>query len=195
MAVQEISTSYRIGQPGPAAGRVPVRREAALDADAHAAFDRFARARTGALLRFAHVLTGDADRAADLVQDALERTVLAWPRIVNKDDPEGYVRRIIVNRHVSVWRHTRRERLVDDFPDVSYIPSDPHDAALWEELATLPPRQRAVLVLRFYEDLGEAQTAALLGCSVGTVKSTTSRGLARLRERLAQTEREGTWTA
>jgi RNA polymerase sigma-70 factor (sigma-E family) len=196
VAVQEISASPRVGPSGRAVTAAPSRREvAALDADAYEAFDRFARARTGALLRFAHVLTGDADRAADLVQDALERTAIAWPRIVNRDDPEGYVRRIIVNRHVSIWRRTRRERLVAEIPDVPYTPPDPHDAALWSELATLPPRQRAVLVLRFYEDLGEAQTAALLGCSVGTVKSTTSRGLARLRARLADREREGTWTA
>ena len=67
--------------------------------------------------RLAHVLTGDADRAADLVQDALERTLMAWPRIERKDDPEGYVRRAIVNRHVSVWRRLRRERLVEDAPD------------------------------------------------------------------------------
>jgi RNA polymerase sigma-70 factor (sigma-E family) len=150
----------------------------------NAAFDGFARARTAGLLRFAYVLTGDRDRAADLVQDALERTLLAWPRIINRDDPEAYVRRIIVNRHVSIWRRTRRERLVPETPETAYVPTDPHDAWLWAELATLPARQRAVLVLRFYEDLGAAQTAEVLGCSVGTVKSTTSRGLARLRERL-----------
>ena len=155
-------------------------------ADANAAFDAFARARTAGLLRFAYVLTGDRDRAADLVQDALERALLAWPRIVNRDDPEAYVRRIMVNRHVSIWRRTRRERLVAETPDTAFVPSDPHDAWLWAQLAALPARQRAVLVLRFYEDLGAAQTAEVLGCSVGTVKSTTSRGLARLRERITQ---------
>jgi RNA polymerase sigma-70 factor (sigma-E family) len=152
------------------------------------AFDAFARARTPALLRFAHVLTGDPDKAADLVQDALEKTVAAWPRVVRKDDPEGYVRRAIVHRNVSVWRRLRREQLTADVPEKSYVPSDPHDAALWATLAELPPRMRAVVVLRFYEDLGEAQTAAVLGCSVGTVKSTTSRALARLREKLAAQE-------
>jgi len=158
----------------------------AISADANAAFDTFARARTAGLLRFGYVLTGDRDRAADLVQDALERALVAWPRIVNRDDPEAYVRRIMVNRHVSIWRRTRRERLVAEPPDAALEPPDPHDAWLWSELATLPARQRAVLVLRFYEDLGAAQTAEVLGCSVGTVKSTTSRGLARLRERLSQ---------
>jgi RNA polymerase sigma-70 factor (sigma-E family) len=157
---------------------------AGADQSTNAAFDAFARARTAGLLRFAHALTGDRDRAADLVQDALERTLLAWPRIVNRDDPEAYVRRVMVNRHVSIWRRTKRERLVPETPEVAYQPTDPHDAWLWAELAKLPARQRAVLVLRFYEDLGAAQTAEVLGCSVGTVKSTTSRGLARLRERM-----------
>ena len=189
-----------IGAAAPAAGR-RTGEDAGLDAqpgttgaigaDTNAAFESFARARTARLLRFAYVLTGDRDRAADLVQDALERTLLAWPRIVNRDDPEAYVRRIIVNRHVSIWRRTRRERLVPDPPESPYTPTDPHDAWLWAELAQLPARQRAVLVLRFYEDLGAAQTAEVLGCSVGTVKSTTSRGLARLRERITQGEPDG----
>lgn len=171
------------------------RGEVRLDPQTHDAFDQFARARTAGLLRFAYVLCGDREKAADLVQDALERAALAWPRVVNRDDPEAYVRRIIVNRNVSIWRRTRRERLVADTPEVTYESPDPHDARLWAELATLPARQRAVLVLRFYEDLGVTETAAVLGCSVGTVKSTTSRGLARLRERLTDDEGEGTWTA
>lgn len=166
-----------------------------MEAGAPEAFDAFARARTASLLRFAHLLTGDPHRAADLVQDALERTALAWPRIRNRDDPEAYVRRIIVNRNVSIWRRTRREHLVSEFPDQAYEPRDRYDAVLWAELAALPPRQRAVLVLRFYEDLGEARTAEVLGCSVGTVKSSTSRALARLRQRLAERQEEGTWTA
>jgi RNA polymerase sigma-70 factor (sigma-E family) len=164
----------------------------AISAETNAAFDAFARARTAGLLRFGYVLTGDRDRAADLVQDALERALLAWPRIINRDDPEAYVRRIMVNRHVSIWRRTRRERLVAETPDTTFEPTDPHDAWLWSELATLPARQRAVLVLRFYEDLGAAQTAEVLGCSVGTVKSTTSRGLARLRERISQDRSQDT---
>lgn len=166
-----------------------------MDEQAYAAFDHFARARTAGLLRFAYLLCGDRDRAADLVQDALERAAMAWPRIINRDDPEAYVRRIIVNRNVSIWRRTRRERLVADTPEVPYESPDPHDARLWDELGKLPARQRAVLVLRFYEDLGVDETAAVLGCSSGTVKSTTSRGLARLREQLGAYEGEGTWIA
>ncbi len=167
-------------------------------ADEQDAFDAFARGRMRELLRFAHLLTGDPHRAADLVQDALERTLMSWDRVVRKDDPVAYVRRAIVNRHVSVWRRYRRERLVADAPDAAYDPrvaERAFDADLWAALATLPPRQRAVLVLRYYEDLSEADTAATLGCSVGTVKSSTFRALAKLRER-ATTDSEGvrTWT-
>ena len=153
-----------------------------MDADERAAFDAFARGRMRELLRFAHVLTGDPHRAADLVQDALERTLLAWDRVERKDDPEAYVRRAIVNRHVSVWRRTRRERLVAETPDRPHDEPAPDDT-LWAALSTLPPRQRAVLVLRYYEDLTEADTAAVLGCSVGTVKSQTWKALNRLRSR------------
>jgi RNA polymerase sigma-70 factor (sigma-E family) len=155
-----------------------------------AAFDTFARARLGALLRFAHVLTGDPHQAADLVQDALERTLLAWPRVIGKDDPEAYVRRAIVNRHVSVWRRRRLERLVADTPDAAPYEPASHDGVLWAELRALPPRQRAVVVLRYYEDLPEREVAELLGCSVGTVKSQTSKALARLRARACRRARD-----
>jgi RNA polymerase sigma-70 factor (sigma-E family) len=169
-------------------------REGRVDDHDREAFDEFARGRMHALLRFAHVLTGDADRAADLVQDALERTLLAWPRVVRKDDPEGYVRRAIVNRHVSVWRRLRRERLVAQPPERGYDPPPGHDADLWAALGVLPPRQRAVLVLRYYEDLSEAQCATVLGCTVGTVKSQTWKALARLRA-AAHEQEEESWSA
>jgi len=177
-------------------GRVP--REVATTVasdDERAAFDAFARGRMRELLRFAHVLTGDADRAADLVQDALERTLLAWSRIEHKHDPEGYVRQAIVNRHVSVWRRLRRERLVAETPDQPYADAGARDSELWAALATLPPRQRAVLVLRYYEDLSEADCAAVMGCSVGTVKSQAWKALARLRARVS-IDQEGirSWT-
>ncbi|MDQ1641887.1 MAG: hypothetical protein QOJ90_1238 [Actinomycetota bacterium] len=168
-----------------------------MDEVTRATFDDFARSRMPALLRFAHALSGDPHTAADLVQDALERTVLAWPRVIRQDDPEGYVRRAIVNRHISRWRKLRRERLSDSVPESAYVPTAPHDDELWASLALLAPRQRAVLVLRFYEDLSEAQTAEVLGCAVGTVKSQTSKALARLRRQLVppQQESEPTWTA
>jgi RNA polymerase sigma-70 factor (sigma-E family) len=167
-------------------------------ADEQDAFDAFARGRMRELLRFAHVLTGDPHRAADLVQDALERTLMSWDRVVRKDDPVAYVRRAIVNRNVSLWRRYHRERLVADAPDTPYDPQTAErafDADLWAALATLPPRQRTVLVLRYYEDLSEADTAATMGCSVGTVKSQTFRALAKLRDR-STTDSEGvrTWT-
>jgi RNA polymerase sigma-70 factor (sigma-E family) len=160
------------------------------------AFDAFARARMRELLRFAHVLTGDPHQAADLVQDALERTLLSWSRVENKGDPEGYVRRAIVNRHISMWRRLRRERLVAETPDEAREAQPARDRELWSALASLPPRQRAVLVLRYYEDLTEADCAHVLGCSVGTVKSQTFKALARLRAQVS-TDDEGirTWTA
>jgi RNA polymerase sigma-70 factor (sigma-E family) len=154
--------------------------------DAPASFDEYVRARHRALLRFAHVMCGDAHLAADLVQDALERTGLHWRRLRDQDDPEGYVRRIIVNRYLNRWRRLRREHLVADVPDrPGPQPSGGPDDALWQLLARLPRQQRAVLVLRFYEDLTEAAIAELLGCSVGTVKSNSSRALAKLRSALA----------
>jgi RNA polymerase sigma-70 factor (sigma-E family) len=152
-----------------------------VDADADA-FDAFVRARLPALMRFAHALTGDPHTAADLVQDALERTGMRWSRIERQGDPEGYVRRAILNGRVSRWRKHRRETLVDCVPErmTSYeVPR--HDEQLWQLLATLPPKQRAVLVLRYYEDLSEVQIAATLGCSPGTVKSQSSKAIAKLR--------------
>jgi RNA polymerase sigma-70 factor (sigma-E family) len=159
-----------------------------MQADEREAFDAFARGRMRELLRFAHVLTGDPHRAADLVQDALERTLISWHRVERKDDPEAYVRRAIVNRHISVWRRTRRERLVAETPEGSYDEPRGRDDELWAALATLPPRQRAVVVLRFYEDLTEADTAAALGCTVGTVKSQTWKALARLRTQVTRAD-------
>jgi RNA polymerase sigma-70 factor (sigma-E family) len=155
--------------------------------DDEEAFDAFVRARMPELLRFGHMLTGSPDAAADLVQDALERTLAAWHRVRNRDDPEGYVRRTMVNRNVSIWRRRRREQLVDDVPDQGHLDNpDLPDPALQRALATLPRKQRAVIVLRFAEDLSERRVAELLGCSVGTVKSQTFKALAKLRARLPE---------
>jgi RNA polymerase sigma-70 factor (sigma-E family) len=157
-------------------------------------FDAFVRSRHAALLRYGHVLTGNPHAAADLVQDALERTGLAWSRVQRQDDPEGYVRRVMTNRHISTWRRLRRERLVADAPEAAYDDPAPRaDDALWAALARLPRRQRAVLVLRYYEDLSEAQIATVLDCAPGTVKSQASKGLATLRAHLA--DREASWTS
>jgi RNA polymerase sigma-70 factor (sigma-E family) len=158
-------------------------------------FESFVVARMPALLRFGHVLTGSPTDAADLVQDALERTGANWSRVQRKDNPEAYVRRAMVNRNITTWRRRRREQLVAETPDVSYNDLPPKDAALWAQLGRLPARQRAVVVLRYYEDLSEAETAAVLDISVGTVKSQTSKALATLRERLVTDDgSESSWT-
>lgn len=148
--------------------------------DVDATFDAFVRARLPQLLRFGRVLTGSNEAAADLVQDALERTIMHWSRVESRDDPEGYVRRVMVNRNISIWRRLRRERITDTLPDDGYV--DRHrDRELWSALLTLPPRQRAVIALRYYEDKTEAEVAEILGCSVGTVKSQASKGISKLR--------------
>jgi RNA polymerase sigma-70 factor (sigma-E family) len=155
------------------------------------AFDEFVRTRHAELLRFAHVLCGDPHLAGDLVQDALERTGLAWRRILRQDQPERYVRRAVVNGYLNRRRALRRERLVDAVPDrPERYPRDPgdHDDTLWRLLAGLPRQQRAVLVLRYYLDYSEAQIAEALGCTPGTVKSTASRAMGKLREALTPAE-------
>jgi RNA polymerase sigma-70 factor (sigma-E family) len=146
----------------------------------HESFDAFVRARLPDLLRFGRALTGSSEAGADLVQDALERTLAAWGRLESRDEPEGYVRRIMVNRNISVWRKLRREHVTADVHDRG-TEDRRFDHDLWQALSALPPRQRAVVVLRYYEDLSEADIARVLGCSVGTVKSQASKALAKLR--------------
>lgn len=150
----------------------------------HDGFDAFVRARLPELLRFGRALTGSEEAAADLVQDALERTLLHWHRVESHDDPEGYVRRVMVNRNISLWRKFGRERPTDQVPDRSSGAAEPDDGSMWGAVQQLPPRQRAVIALRYYEDLSEAQIAAVLGCSVGTVKSQASKAMRRLRQLL-----------
>jgi RNA polymerase sigma-70 factor (sigma-E family) len=167
-------------------------------ADDDGSFEDFARARLPALLRFAHAVCGDPHTAADLVQDALERTGVHWSRIDRTGDAEAYVRRAIINGRTSRWRKLRRESLVDVVPDrPPYDDRAPHDDTVWQLLATLPRRQRAVLVLRYYEDMSEQQIATTLGCAPGTVKSQASKALAKLRAAYdadAQLREATTWT-
>ena len=148
-------------------------------------FSDYVAARSAALLRTAYLLTGNRADAEDLLQTTLAKTYLAWDRIRDRDALDGYVRRTMVNTQTSFWRRRRPESLYDVPPDRPgrdhHADSDLHDA-LWTALARLGKKQRAILVLRYYEDLSEADTAALLGVSVGTVKSTTSRALAVLRQ-------------
>lgn len=151
-----------------------------------AGFDDFVAARGPTLYRAAYLLTGDAHDAQDLVQTALLKVVPKWARICA--DPEPYVRRVLYTEHVSRWRRRRGrdERPRDDVPEVADTRSSlaEHTASrldLRAALLQLAPKQRAIVVLRHYEDLTEAQTAELLGCSVGTVKRQNHLGLARLR--------------
>jgi RNA polymerase sigma-70 factor (sigma-E family) len=142
-------------------------------------FDDFVHARLTELLRFGRALTGDEHRGADLVQDALVRVLPRWDRI-KAEDPEGYVRRVMVNRNISVWRSRRRERLTDEPPESGSADAE-RDDALWAALRRLPPGQRTVIALRYLADRTETQTAALMGCSVGTVKSQASDAMRALR--------------
>ena len=147
-----------------------------------AEFDAFVRVRLPGLLRFGRALTGSEEAGADLVQDALERTLVHWKRLEQRDSPDAYVRRVMVNRNISVWRKLRRERLTDVMPDRGTVDSH-HDGELWAALQELPARQRTVVALRYYEDMTEVQVAELRGCTVGTVKSQHSKALSKLRER------------
>lgn len=152
--------------------------------DGREQFEDFVRVRGQALQRTAYLLTGDWGLAEDLVQTALVRSWPAWGRIRHAD-PEGYVRKVLVNTHASWWRRKWRGEVPTlDLPDSAVADGDGsvHERpALRTALLRLPPRQRAVVVLRFWEDLSEAATAELLDISTGTVKSTTSKALARLR--------------
>lgn len=150
------------------------------------AFDAFVRARYTELLRYGWALTGDRERAADLVQDALERTMRAWPRVRNQGDPEGYVRRTMTNRNLNLVRRLWRERLSD--PPELAAPSVESDGLVWQALRALPPQQRTVIALRFYEDLPVAEIARRLGISEGTVKSQTSKAKEHLRAGLLRGE-------
>ncbi|TCC60971.1 SigE family RNA polymerase sigma factor [Kribbella pittospori] len=152
-----------------------------------AGFAEFATTRHAALYRYAYLLAGDRGLAEDLVQEALVKTYVAWRRLRDPGNAEAYTRRVITTTAITWWRRKswHAERPHDDVPD---RPVDPEDATariwLWHELQQLPPRQRAALILRYYEDLTEPQTAEALGCSVGTVKSQVSAALKKLRARL-----------
>lgn len=157
-----------------------------MDAAVEREFTEFVVARTHALLRAAYALTGDQHTAEDLLQTALAKAAMRWPTI--RDHAEPYVRQILYHDHISWWRR-RRRRPETPVADVPETPSgdDPAGAMhlrmlLREALLTLPPRQRAVLVLRYLEDRSEREVADLMGCRPGTVASQASRALARLRE-------------
>ncbi|MER7417705.1 SigE family RNA polymerase sigma factor [Micromonospora peucetia] len=151
-------------------------------------FRDFVAARSSALLRTAYLLSGDWATAEDLLQTALTKTYLAWKRLGGIEAIEPYARRVMINTSTSWWRRRwHGERPTEVLPEragVDEIEQQLDRDLLWRHLSALPSRQRAVLVLRFYEDMSEAQTAALLNISPGTVKSQTSRALGTLRRRM-----------
>ena len=146
-------------------------------------FDDFVAARSASLLRTAYLLTHDHGLAEDLLQTALTKAWFAWGRV--SESHEAYVRKILVNTYSTWWRRRwNGEQPTDELPerpvaDASGPADDGHD--LWRAMERLPRRQRAVVVLRYFEDLTEAQTADALGCTVGTIKSQTSKAFAKLR--------------
>jgi RNA polymerase sigma-70 factor (sigma-E family) len=161
-------------------------------------FAEFAATRLPRLLRYAVVLTGDRELAQDVVQDVLARAQVRWRKIENADSPDAYVRQMVLNEYLS-WRRrwavrnvrSVGERVVElsdgkgGSRDHADAISDADD--LWSRLATLPPKQRAVLVLRYYEQLDDDEIALLLGCARGTVRSNASKALKTLR---LQSERQ-----
>ncbi|MFC5381116.1 SigE family RNA polymerase sigma factor [Aquipuribacter nitratireducens] len=147
-------------------------------------FHRYVQERQRALLRTAWLLTGDWGRAEDLVQVALERLWPRWERVTRRGSPDAYVRRVMVNAAVD-WRRRRWTGEVphDVLPEPAAAVAVDHDLAhvVVAAVRALPPRQRATVVLRWFDDLSEADTAAALGCSVGTVKSQSAKAAAALR--------------
>ena len=172
-----------LGESGVSMNSVGSTRAQTRDAD----FTAYMQARKPSLLRTAYLLTGDRHSAEDLVQVSLAKLYLAWDRVQDRGSIDGYVRRIMVNEHNSLWRRgwKKREFATETMPETSS--HDEYDegtrGALWDAVQTLPKKARAVVVLRYYEQLSEAETAEILGISVGTVKSQASRALATLRER------------
>ena len=160
-------------------------------------FEGFVAARWAALYRTAYLLTGQHAEAEDVLQTTLVKAFASWGRVERADSAEAYVRRMLVNGFISSRRRgsSRLERVQDSAPDV---PVATHESAvldrlnLWTYVTGLPPRQRAVIVLRFYEDMSERQVAEALGCSLGTVKSQTHDALKTLRACLGtEPESEG----
>ena len=157
-------------------------------------FDGFMRGRWPAMVRLAYALSGDAGHAEDLAQAAFARAYASWGRVRRAGDPDAYVRRIVINSHRNRFRkHRVAEELRGDLADIvggqQHGPDDQRafddQQALLDTLRALGPRQRAVVVLRYWLDLSEAETAEALNCSVGTVKSQASRALATLRKSAA----------
>jgi RNA polymerase sigma-70 factor (sigma-E family) len=174
--------------PGPG-GRVSVPSgDACGDCDRDGdgdGFREYVTARSGSLLRTAYLLTGNRADAEDLVQAALAKTYQAWDRIEDTRALDGYVRRAMVNTHISWWRRRRLDEYpTDEIPDrpvADHAAGSDLQDTLRRAVDRLPQRMRAAVVLRYYEDMSEAEVADALGVSLGTVKSTVSRAVAKLR--------------
>lgn len=147
-------------------------------------FDAYADRAWPALYRYAYLLTGNHADSEDVVQQTLIKAYRAWPRIKEADSPDAYIRRMLTNTYLSARRPKARrlELLTDSPPESGHAPpSGPEERmALWPHVRSLPPRQRAVIVLRYYEDLSEQEIANALGCSRGNVKATAHRALKAL---------------
>ena len=152
------------------------------------AFVEFVAARSAALHRSAYLMVGERQLAQDLLQEAFAKTYAAWPRLRDPAKAEAYTRKVITTTAISWYRRKSwQEQPSDAIPEVRHDGHADEVAQrewVWTALQSLPPRQRAAIVLRYYEDLTEAQTAAALGCAVGTVKSQVHAGLASLRKTL-----------
>jgi RNA polymerase sigma-70 factor (sigma-E family) len=163
-----------------------VRGKVDLDAE----FSAYFATRRQRLMRTAYLLTGDHHAAEDLVQTALARVYVAWRRLQRDGAIDAYVRRTMINAHLGLWRRAwrRLEHSTDQVPDKAAPAGERSvvDERVREAIRSLAPRQRAVVVLRYYEDLSEADIADALGCSTGTVKSTAARSLAKLRKYLEE---------
>jgi len=151
----------------------------------NAGFREYVTSRSGSLLRMAYLLTRNLADAEDLVQAALAKTYQAWDRIEARNALDGYVRRAMVNTHISWWRRRRVDEYpTDEIPDravADHAGDSELSDALSRALDRLPSRMRAAVVLRYFEDMSEAEVAEVLGISLGTVKSTVSRAVAKLR--------------
>ena len=158
-----------------------------MDELAEREFREYVALRQGALYRTAYLLTGHRQDAEDLLQIALTKLALHWPRVYRSGSPDGYIRKILYHQHISVWRGGRsRHEYAMATPPESRAVEDPAGEtalklALSQVLGELTRKQRAVVVLRYYEDLPEAEVAELMGTSIGTVRSQVHRTLARLR--------------
>ena len=166
------------------AGPVPRAREPGAVFD-DPGFRDYVTARSRSLLRTAYLLTGNRADAEDLVQAALAKTYLAWDRIEDRGALDGYVRRAMVNTHISWWRRRKVEEYpTDEVPDqavADHSSASDLQETLRRAVDRLPQRMRAAVVLRYFEDMTEAEVADVLGVSLGTVKSTVSRAVAKLR--------------